>query len=141
MIMMITSSILTILHEKFVISPFFGIITGNVSFSLLADYIIDIPFLTFEIIPDRFGIIRSITVFKNGLSGFHSQRIRHTTSKYRTAVHIHGNDLRTQFYTLIIYLPIPIKMCISSFLKNDRVICRINYRCIQRLFFGRLSNN
>ena len=71
--MMITGSIPTILHKQFIISAFLCIITGYISFTLLTDNVINISFFTLKVLTDSLRIIRSITVFKNRLSGFYSQ--------------------------------------------------------------------
>ena len=71
--MMITGSIPTILHKQFIISAFLCIITGYISFTLLTDNVINISFFTLKVVTDSLRIIRSITVFKNRLSGFYSQ--------------------------------------------------------------------
>ena len=108
MFVVITGGISATLHVKLIISTFFGIITGNISFALLADNITDNAFLTLEIIPDSIRFIRSLSIFKNRSTLGYTQRIFYTMSIHCTTIHIHGNDISSQFYLLIINLTLPV---------------------------------
>ena len=108
MIVMITSRIFTILQIKIIIRPFFCIITGHIPFSLLSNHIIYKTLLSLKVISHNLGLIRSFAIFENRCSLHHTQRIQHSGSMNRTAVHIHRNDIRCQFYLFVVDLALTI---------------------------------
>ena len=69
--MVVASGITTTFHVQLIIHTLLSIITGNISLTLLADYITNKPFLTFKIIPYRICFIRCISIFEDGSSLYH----------------------------------------------------------------------
>ena len=69
--MVVASGITTTFHVQLIIHTLLSIITGNISLTLLADYITNKSFLTFKIIPYRICFIRSIAIFEDRSSLYH----------------------------------------------------------------------
>ena len=113
MFLIITGGIFTLSHIDFIVCSFFGILTGDISFSLL-----------------RYN---AIDEYRSTL--LYTSSICHTTGIHRTTVHIHCNQLGSQFNVLVIHLSITIQMSETSFSKHDRIGCFVNNRSIQRFFF------
>ena len=133
--MIVTSSIFTMTHVNLIICSFLSFLTGDISFTLLCDNVIDETFLRLEIITHNFRLIRSLSILENRRTRFHSCRIGYPLSKDGTAIHIHGNYRRSQFNVLVIHLTFPIKVRISILCKDNRIACLINDRRIQGFFF------
>ena len=138
--MLVTSSIFTATKIKLITCSFFGLFTGNISFTLLSDNIVDKPFFSLEIITHDFRLVWSLPILKDRSTGFHAYRIRNTTGIYRTAVHIHGDYGRSHFNLFIIHFSVTIQMRISTFGKYNGIIRLICYRSIQRLFLFRCNS-
>ena len=139
MFVIITRSISSVTQIKFIISTFLRLLTGNVSFPLLSNDIINEPLLRLEVITHDFGLIRSLAILKDRSTFFHASRVGNTTGIHRTAIHVHCNHGRGQLYFLIVHLTVTIQMGISALSEYDRVICFINNRRIQRLFLFRCN--
>ena len=131
--MVITGSIFSMAHVNLVIGSFFSLLTGDISFTLLCDNIIDESFLCLEIIAHNFGFVGSFSILEYRRAGFYPRCIGHTSCVDCTAVHIHGDNCRSQLDVLIIDLSFPIKMCIPFLRKDNGVTGLIDDRGIQRL--------
>ena len=96
------------------------------------------PF-SFEVITHGLRLVRCFSVFKYRSTLLYTSSICHTTGIHRTTVHIHCNQLGSQFNVLVIHLSITIQMSETSFSKHDRIGCFVNNRSIQRFFLGVVS--
>ena len=137
MIRIVASGIFTMTHVNIVIGAFLGIFTGHITFALLRHNAVDKPFLRLEVITHGLRLIRCFPILENRCSLFYSCSIGYSSCIYRTAVHVHCNQGRSQFYILIVYLSISKQVRKSSFGKNNRIGCFVNNRSINRLFLGR----
>ena len=135
MFLIITGGIFTLSHIDLIVCSFFGILTGDISFSLLRYNAIDESFFRFEVITHGLRLVRCFSVFKYRSTLLYTSSICHTTGIHRTTVHIHCNQLGSQFNVLVIHLSITIQMSETSFSKHDRIGCFVNNRSIQRFFF------
>ena len=138
--MMVAGRITSMLHENLVIRPLLGLASGHIPFPLLGHDIRNPRLLGLEVIADGLRIIRSIPLLEHRLSFYDTSGVFNAVSMHRTAVHIHRDDLGSQFDILIVYLTATIQRSRSSQRKHQRVVRLIYDRSIQRLFFLGRSN-
>ena len=132
--MVVAGRVSATLHIQLVISAFFCIVSGYISFALLADYITYNTLLTLEVIANRISLVWGFSILENRCSLLHAQRILHSMGINRATIHIHGNNIRRQFYLLIVYFSLTIEMRISALSKYNGIVCLISHRSVQRLF-------
>ena len=133
--MVVARGIFSVTHVNLVVRTLLGLLTGHIPFTLLSDNAIDETFLRLEVIAHDFRFVRRFAILEDRRSGCHPCRILHTAGKYRTAIHIHGNDGRSQLDILVIDLSVSIQVGKSSTGKHDGVTRLVYHRGIQRVFF------
>ena len=119
MFMVVARGVSTMPHIDFIVGTFLGLRTGHVTFTLLGSNGIDESLLRLEVIAHDLGFIWSIPIFKDRSTLIDPCRVGNTTGIDRTAVHIHGNKLGSQFDILVIDLAVSIQMSETAFQEYD----------------------
>ena len=133
MLVVVAGRITAAFHIQFVATAFLCIVTGDVTFTLLAHHVTDNSFLALKIIADGIGFIRGLAILEHRLALDDAQRIFHTVGIDRAAVQVHGNDFCRKFYILmgIVHFTFAIQMGIAVLGKDQRVVCLVSNGSIQ----------